>query len=316
MGREKAHPPGEVYYLDGLEPGEDGEVSAVTAGANPGAHILLLKRKRDRLEGRRDMLSSNDQRDPRQEATVPKDAKERQELLLKLDPEQKAEIEAMMKSAAEEATKPLLEKVSALEARNKELEAQQKEEEDEDEAMKAFVDSLPEAMRAPYLAMPEDQQAAFRAMVEAAPEGPSPVEAMAKSFESFQKKNRELEEDLTKLRDDQEQQAVVKELADLSKVVKLEDFAQDVRKLRKADPDAADRMVEKVRALAAQAEEGGLLKVIGGDGDGDGASAIVKVRQKVAKIREAQPTIKSHEAMDMVMKAEPALWDQYMNERN
>ena len=235
-----------------------------------------------------------------------------QELLLKLDPAQKAEMEAMMGAAVEAATKPLAEKLIKLEEDNAELLAAQEQE----EALKAFADTLPPAMQEAFLAMTPEEQDAFQAQFVAAVEGaPDPMAKIAKGFEDVAKANKELQAKLQKMEDEREQADTVAKFQSFSKVLKVDEFATNYRKLHKAHPEATDALVATITALVEQQKTGDLFKAIGGDGDGTGMTAREMVAMKAEELVKSTKVSKSV-AIDTVLRADPELYQKYLTERS
>lgn len=318
------NPHDEIMELEGLHPGADGEVSAVNVGANPGAHILLLKARhvaRDkRTDDRAIVLAgghvATSDRD-HEEASVPKGTETtsagagnapatKQELLLKLDPEQRKEFETLIKSAAEAAAAPLAAKIEALEKQNAELQAAQAK----DAELEAFAASLPEAMRAAFLGLAPEEQAAFMSQhaAMAAAGAADPLAKFAKSFDEQAKKIADQEKQLAKMRDDQEQAAAVAKFGPLvGRVVKPEEFARHYRAIAKTDQAAADFMAEKLAAFAAQDKGSKLFSVIGGDGDSAAKSAREEIERKAAEIRKADPSLTMPQAIRKAVKDNPDL---------
>lgn len=401
----------DVFVIEEMIPGEEGEVSAVTDGANPGAHILLTKIRDSETSGR-DRLSGNSQNGGKESGLSSK-----KEILLKLDPGQQKKMVAAAVTAAKEElarmngkaeddppkgqpgdmtggrardrlrqlqsngmsfqeisdqldrmgesasrspsvlgailageimnppddllgflrrVKPTEEdkeeasmskEETILKAEIEKLKKQNGELEEENARLqgdhknglelKNFAETLPPPMQEAFLAMSPEEQEAFKAQFEAAAEGGSDLMAkFTKSFEKMDKENKDLRESLQKMQDEQNLSAAIKKFQDLDKVVEIEPFAKSYLKLHKAAPEDADAWVEKMRALSAQVDAGELFKIKGGDGDGTGSSAREKISQKVEKMREVDPKLSKSAATDMVLKANPDLYEQYRSERS
>lgn len=313
MATEDPHD--ELMLMDGLDPGEDGEVSAVTLGANPESHIVLLKGAKIPLgyqsSRRANLLADHE------EASVPKGNTEATKsgegaaptVLLKLDPEQRTEIEALMKSTAEAAAKAatadIEAKLSKMEEENEELKAAAEQE----QATKAFADELPGPMREAFLAMSPEEQAAFQAQWLAGKESgsPDPLAKMVAKFADIEKAASEREAKLQKLMDEQEQADTVRKFADLSKVVTVNEFAGHYRKVAKSAPETADYFAGLLKAFAAQDKVSHLFSVRGGDGDTQTGSARDEIEKAAKKLMDADKTLTKEMAVYKVCKTNPEL---------
>lgn len=313
------NPHDEVLVMEGLHPGEDGEVSAVTIGARPGSDILLMKSEKIPL-GQQDSHGANLLAD-HEEASVPKGNtanKDAPTVLLKLDPAQRDEIQALIKTASEEAakaaTKDIEAKLAKMEEENEELKAAAEQE----QATKAFADELPGPMREAFLAMSPEEQAAFQAQWMAGKDAgaPDPLAKMVAKFADIEKAATEREVQLQKLLDEQEQATVVRKFADLSKVVKVDEFAGHYRKVAKSAPETADYFAQLVKAFAAQDKTSKLFSVVGGDGEAQTLSAREEIEKMAMEIRKADPKLTRAQAVRKAIQINPELRKRELAEAN
>lgn len=321
-------PHDDIQQMSGLNPGDDGEVSPVTVGANPEAFIELLKVNgaldtaslpRDKLGESDDEPSDESQEDPTM-ANKPQAgtgeagaAGKPNELTVKFSPEQIAEIQKDTTAQIEKMTSPLVAQIEALQKENVALKAKTKKDGD----LAAFAETLPEAFRAAFMAMSPEEQAGvmdqYTAMAQAG--APNPTAKLAEQYEAQAKKLAAQDAEIAKLRDEQDQQAAVTKYAKLAKAVEPQEFARNIRKVAKLDPKLADYFVEKLTALDAQARMGKAFKVEGVDGAPADDSAVAKIAKLAAEKMKADPKMTKAKAQDLILRADPELFQQYQNER-
>lgn len=142
--------------------------------------------------------------------------------------------------------------------------------------------------------------------------GEKPDDPVAKALATVTAANEMLMKRLEGLEGDTELAKTKEEIKDLDGFVKIEDFAKHLIALRKANREAADAMLESQRALAKQAREGGLFRVIGKDGGDDNADAEAKIDKAAAKLREADPKLTKEQAVSKAIEQDPSLYSDYL----
>jgi len=181
---------------------------------------------------------------------------------------------------------------------------------DLDKAQREFRQKLTPAMAKAFDDMDEDERRRFMNSFGKSDKADDP---MVKTIDSLSKTNDELQKRLDKMEADAELTKTREAFQDLDGFVKVDDFAKSYIALAKHDREAADAMVDQTRALAKQAHQGGLFRVIGKDGNGE-QSADGKIDKAVAKYREANPGVSPAEAMTKVLEQDPGLYDDYLAE--
>lgn len=88
-----------------------------------------------------------------------------------------------------------------------------------------------------------------------------------------------------------------------------------MHQIAKHDGELADKAFELVSAMRKRAEEAGLFKSIGSDGDADAETAVDKVNKKASEYAEKNGV--SHSvAVSKVLEANPSLYEEYRNEQH
>ncbi len=179
--------------------------------------------------------------------------------------------------------------------------------------LKKFRDELPEALQKSFDGMSSDDKAKFmKSFGKSADDDP-----VAKALETVTKANISLQKQVDQLTGDSVLAKALAEFEDLKGVVKLEEWVPNVLKLRKHDTDAADALVASTRALAKQAKEGGLFKLLGHGGNDGFGDADSELNKAIKKYRADHSDCESDEvAATKVMEANPELYTNWNDEQS
>lgn len=181
-----------------------------------------------------------------------------------------------------------------------------------DAALKAFRSKLPSGLQKAFDDMSDDDKRRFMGKFSKADEGDA--DPVTKALAAVTETNEKLVAKVESLEAKDALAATKAELADLDGVVPdLNELAKQLTSLRKADAEAADAMLTQLKATAKQAKESRLFSVVGNDGEGSGTVAKVetKIAAAVKKYQDAHPDVTPEQAEAEVLKANPALYDEY-----
>ena len=291
------------------------EISAVPAGANRGARVVLLKAAGGHGEVDASERVSIMKRLARY-LGVGRETAGGELVIEKTNDEGDDTVDEKVKKQIDDLTAEVKKLTDArVVDAQKITELVQKLGEGKDAAAQKFREGLPQAFQKAFDEMsPEDKK---RMMDEAAEDEdkdkkPNPF---AKVLKAVTQVNEVLAAQVEKLIKTQEAQAVEKELAGLEGIVDVGELAPEYQKLRKAAPEAAVALLAQLKKVATQAREGGLFKTLGRDGGAAPGGAEEKIEKAVTEYRKVHPGATEAAAWDAVMKAEPMLYDEYNAEK-
>jgi len=182
---------------------------------------------------------------------------------------------------------------------------------DKAEAEKSFRAKLPKGLQKAFDDMDEKEREAFMGKFGKSDAG----DPVTKTLTDLAKAKDDLTAKVEKLEAAAHLRKLADELKDLNgAVTKIDEFAGAYAKLEKADKDAAEALLKDFRALAKQAKDGGLFKVIGRDGAGDD-SASGRLEKAVKKYMSEHSGANEATATDAVLKVEPKLYEDYISEK-
>lgn len=173
-----------------------------------------------------------------------------------------------------------------------------------------FKTNLPKSLAKAFDEMDDDDKKEFMGRFGKAGE----KDPVGKALEAATKRADVLQAQVDALVEKSELDSIKKDLGDLAKGDDADELAKSIRSLRKADPAAAEAMVKRMKAQAAQLKAAGLFKTIGKDG-GEDQAADDKI-EKLAKARAAKDGISVAQATDLVLRENPGLYDASLEEKN
>lgn len=176
--------------------------------------------------------------------------------------------------------------------------------------MHEFRNGLPKGLQKAFDDMDENERLSFMTKFNKSDDD-DPVN---KALEKLGTENVSLLKQVAVLTADSELAKGMVEFEDLATAVKLDEFVPNIIKLRKLDKDAADVLVKQTRALAAQSAAGNVFEIVGKRG-GNGGDVDAKIDKAVAIYKTDHPDVSDEVAMDKVLQANPALYDEYNAEQ-
>lgn len=291
------------------------EVSLVDAPANKGARVVLMKREKNGgiMDQNTDERVSLLKRMAQYLGVSAPEASPKDEGADDMADEALTKQVAELTKKLDEVTKALSTEKSARETAEKQL-ADARKAADEDAGYKAFRQKLSPALQKACDEMDEKDRKDFMSRFGKA-EDPvaKAVEAVAAEAKKAADALAERDGRIAKLERAERIAKRKADLADLSAVEKFDEFVETVDAVYQKDAAAAEEIVKRMRALAAQAKAGNLFKVAGRDGAGS-TGAESRISAAVSKVLAEDPKLTREQAVDKVLKADPSMYEEYLAE--
>lgn len=176
---------------------------------------------------------------------------------------------------------------------------------------KAFRDKLPKSLQKAFDEMDDEERSAFMRSYGKAEKADDPI---LRAIAAVTKTNETLLARLETIETAQELAAARAELTDVVPAAEVEETAKSLIALRKANADAANAMLERLRSVSKAARAAGVLTVIG-QATGQETSAMKRLDSAVTDYRKRHPEVSVAKATDAVLREDPGLYSDYLAEQ-